>query len=141
MDSLKGQCMRLSQRQAGGRRLLLVEEDPHVIDDLRQLFASRMFECEVALNVETARDILEERRMDAAVVDTETVSGDDDKMRSLLEEMKKIDEEMRIVVFNGSNDKQTQREMRRKGAEGYLSVKSDLNAVARSVRRVLDMKS
>ena len=133
--------MRLSQRQAGGSRLLLVEQDPHVIDELRDHFAGPMFECEVALNMETAWQVLDERKMDAVVVDAADESVDIEEIPDLISRLKEKDEEMSIVIFNGVSDKPTQRKMRRLGADGYLSEKSDLNAVVRSVGRVLDIES
>jgi DNA-binding NtrC family response regulator len=132
--------MRLSRRQAGGSRLLLVEQDPHVIDELRDHFGGPMFECEVALNIETAWQVLDERRMDAIVVDVENESIEIEDIPDLIPKLKEKDEEMNVVIFNGVSDKPTQRKMRRLGADGYLSVKSDLNAVVRSVRRVLGME-
>ena len=132
--------MRLSDRQAGGRRLLLVEEDPHIIDELRDLFASRLFECEVALSVETALQILNERRMDCIVIDAAVDAIPSSAVPPLIKRLRERDEEMHIVVFNGISRKATQRKMRRLGADGYLSKKSDLAAVARSVRRVLGME-
>ena len=132
--------MRLSDRQAGGSRLLLVEQDPHVIDELRDLFAGRLYECEVALNVETAFTILQERQMDVAVVDANEESIPESGIGELIDRFKELDPEMNIVIFNGTADKSVQRKMRRRGADGYLSEKSDIKAVARSTRRVLGME-
>lgn len=133
--------MRLSQRQAGGSRLLLVEQDPHVIDELRDHFSGPMFECEVALNIDTAWQVLKERQMDAIVIDAADESIDMDDIPEIIPELKEEDEEMKVVIFNGISNKKNQRKMRRLGADGYLSQKSDLSAVVRSVRRVLDLET
>ncbi len=132
--------MRLSQRQAGGSRLLLVEQDPHIIDELRDQFSGPMFECEVALNIDTAWQVLEERQMDAIVIDAADESIDMDDIPEIIPKLKDADEEMKVVIFNGVSNKKNQRKMRRLGADGYLSEKSDLSAVVRSVRRVLDLE-
>lgn len=132
--------MRLSQRQAGGSRLLLVEQDPHVIDELRDHFGGPMFECEVALNMETAWQVLQERKMDATIIDAADESVDMDDIPDIIPKLKEQNEEMKIVIFNGVSNKKNQRKMRRLGADGYLSDKSDLSAVVRSVRRVLDQE-
>ena len=99
-----------------------------------------MFECEVALNMETAWQVLDERRMDVIVVDAEDESIDIEDIPDLIPRLKEKDEEMKVVIFNGVSDKKTQRKMRRLGADGYLSEKSDLSAVVRSVRRVVGLK-
>lgn len=132
--------MRLSQRQAGGSRLLIVEQDPHVIDELRDHFSGPMFECEVALNMETAWQVLDERKMDVIVVDAQSESVDVEEIPQLIPKLNEKDEDMKIVIFNGISDKKHQRRMRRRGADGYLSEKSDLGAVVRSVRRVVGLK-
>jgi DNA-binding NarL/FixJ family response regulator len=100
-----------------------------------------MFECEVALNMDTAWQVLDERRMDAILVDAAGESVEIEDIPDLIPKLKEKDEEMKIVIFNGVSDKRTQRKMRRLGADGYLSEKSDLNAVVRSVRRVLNLET
>jgi len=118
-------------------RLLLVEQRPHVIDELRDLFPSPEFECEVAMNVETAFDILTERRMDGVVLDAGNDSIPRGGVSGLISRFKEADKGMKVVIFNGVGRKATQRKLRRLGADGYLSKKSDLNAVSRSVRNAL----
>ena len=130
--------MAASPRRRAGSRLLFVEQDPHMIDTLRDLFTQRAFECEVALSIETAEAILAERRMNMVVVDATTDPLPRGGIPSLIQRLRAADGEMRIVVFNGVGRKATQRRMRRLGADGYLSKKSDLNAVARSVYRIMD---
>ena len=130
--------METSPRPRAGSRLLFVEQDPHVIDTLRDMFSRCAFECEVALSVETAEVILAERRMNVIVVDATTDPLPRGGIPSLIQRLRAADGEMKIVVFNGVGRKATQRRMRRLGADGYLSKKSDLNAVSRSVYRIMN---
>ncbi len=116
------------------RRLLLVEEDRHNIDELRDAFAQQGYECEVALDLETARNILQERMMDLAVVNADLAGFDSE---AIIEEFKGDRPEMSLVVYNGVRDRTEQRRFRRMGADSYLSEASDLKAVVRSVVNVL----
>lgn len=63
------------------------------------------------------------------------VSIDSDE--KLIGELKAIDPDMALVIFNGTKKKALQRKLRRLGAHGYLSEASDLPAVVRTVQRVL----
>ena len=117
-------------------RLLIVEDARHVIDELRDAFAEGQLECEVVLDVQTARDILGERHMDIAVIDARIVPGGAKGIPELIGQFRALAPLVRIVVFNGVTSQLVQRRMRRLGAAGYLSQKSDIRAVIRSVRKV-----
>lgn len=129
--------MGVSAHESSRLRLLVVENARHIIDELRDAFAGGRSECEVALDIQTARAILAERRMDAIIVDARTVSAGRSRISDLIKQFKALDASMKIVIFNGGTSTLTQRRLRRLGADGYLSRKSDLKAVERSVRRVL----
>jgi ActR/RegA family two-component response regulator len=116
------------------QRLLLVEEDRHAIDDLRDQFIEEGYECEVALDIDTARSILQGRLMDVSVINLALVMASD---TNLVEELKGYNPEMRVVLYNGTADKTEQRKLRRMGADSYLSESSDLNAVVRAAHRLL----
>ena len=119
------------------RRLLLVEDDRHAIDELRDMLSEKGFECEVALGLETAQEILSERRMDAVIANAKCEQLPSGGVRGLIGSLRKLAPSAKIVIFNGVTSKVLQRRLRRLGADGYLSERSDLRAVARSVERVL----
>ena len=127
--------MSVFREESVTQRLLLVEGDRHAIDDLRDQFGTEGFECEVALDIETARTILQERLMDVAVINLSLVVADED---ALIAELKGYNPEMHLVLYNGKADKADQRRLRRMGADSYLSEASDLNAVARAAHRLLE---
>jgi DNA-binding response OmpR family regulator len=119
------------------RRLLLVEDDRHTIDELRDLFTERGYECEVALDLATARNILTERMMDMTVINASLPGVNDEE---LVRELRARDSAMALVFYNGSKDKTRQRKLRSMGAESYLSNASDLRAVGRAVVKALSVR-
>jgi len=130
--------MRLSPRRRRPFRLVLLEDKPKWIEQLQERFTPPEFECEVALTVKTARDIIAERHMDALVVDAAVESIPRGGLGALVEEMKAAAPHTKVIVFNGATAKAMQRRVRRLGADGYLSKRSDLKALERSVRRIMD---
>jgi len=112
------------------RRLLLVEEDRHSIDELRDLFTERGYECEGALDLATARSILNDRMMDLTAVNAALPGVNDEE---IIREFHERDRTMSLVVYNGTSDKARQRKLRSMGADSYLSKAGDLKAVAKAV--------
>ncbi len=123
-----------SREEVVQRRLLLVEEDRHSIDALRDVFSDWGLECEVTLEMDTARNILLNRMMDVVVVNA-ALSGL--KEETLIKELRAGSAEMLIVVYNGTTNRARQRRLRRLGADSYLSKTSDLNAVVRAVQKLM----
>ncbi len=118
-------------------RLLIVEADRHNLDDLRQAFMQEGHECEVALELDTALDILDVRRMHIAVVNTDLPAQEDEELVDMLKERAP---KLRLVLYNGTTERARQRRLRRRGADAYLSEKSDIPAVIRAVERVIETK-
>jgi DNA-binding response OmpR family regulator len=52
------------------RRVLIIESDRRTVDELQERFERHGLEAEVALSASVGIDILAERRMDAAVVES-----------------------------------------------------------------------
>lgn len=127
--------MALTKVRGMAPRVLIIVSDRRQIEELRNHFSGLGVECEVALDLETARVVLDERRMDLVIVD---VSLPDIKSEPVIKELKDQDCDMKLVLFNGVKEKSEQRRMRRMGADSYLSEASDLNAVVRAVERNLE---
>lgn len=116
-------------------RLLIVEEDRRSYDELRGALMELGYECEVALDMETARTVIGERRMGMAVVNVQMAEKPEEE---LIREFKEASPGIRLVFYNGTTDKTRQRRLRRVGADSYLSTASDLGAVVRAVERVFN---
>ncbi len=125
--------MRAFGRGGARGRLLIVEDDRHSYDELRSELMERGYECEVALDMATARSVLAERRMDMAVVNVQIPETSEE---GVLAELAEYNPQMQVVFYNGSTEKAHQRRLRRCGAASYLSTASDLGAVVRAVERV-----
>ena len=125
--------MAFSREEVVVRRLLLLEDQRHNIDELRDAFADEGYECEVALDFATARYILNERMMDLAVVNTDLVDMPDER---LIREMKSHNPAMFLVIYNGKAAKPRQRKLRRLGADSYLSKASDASNIIRAVHNL-----
>ena len=119
---------------AAHRRMLIVDEDRHNYDDIRDHFLDIGYECEVALDQDTALDILGERQMDLIALNAE-MSEDDEQM---IERFKEACPGAGLVVYNGTCEKTEQRRLRRVGADSYMSEASDLSAVIRAIERVMN---
>jgi len=117
------------------RRLLVLEENRHSIDELRDAFTQEGYECEVALDLATARTVLGGRLMDAAVINVSLTGINDEEV---IREFKSLNRAMSLVVYNGVKDRARQRRMRALGADSYLSAPSDLKAVEKAVKKVLE---
>ncbi len=118
-------------------RLLIVENDRHSFDELRAAFAEEGLECEVALDLETALSILDERHMDLAVVNAQLAEGDDE---GLIESLHGKCPGLRLVLYEGTAERARRRRLRRMGADSYLTTASDLGAVVRAATRVMREK-
>jgi len=127
------------KRKQAHVRLLLIEHAPHVIDELREMFDGPEFDCEVALSVKCAFEILQERRMDAVIVDADFDGASGGSIGAVIRRLKEKDPALKVVIFNGVTPKAAQRRLRRMGADGYLSKKSDTEAISKSVRRVVGL--
>jgi DNA-binding response OmpR family regulator len=127
-----------SREEVVVRRLLLIEDQRHNIDDLRDAFAEEGYECEVALDFATARYILGERLMDLAVVNSNLADMPDER---LIRELKTSNPDMVVVIYNGTATKVRQRKLRRLGADSYLSKASDVATIIRSVHNLTARRS
>jgi len=129
--------MKVVGQSARRYRLLIVETDRHSFDEMRQAFVQQGHECEVALDMETALNILDERRMHIAVINTELAECEDEELVDMLQERAPG---IRLALYNGTSDRARQRRLRRRGAESYLSVDRGIRAVVRAVQHIIDEK-
>lgn len=120
-------------------RILLVGSDVCKINRIKDHLNASAVECELVIDMPTAMKILARRSMDVMVIDSMLESSDKQRMSRLLEGLKSSHRDVRIVIFNGVSDRTLQRQIRRRGADGYLSSKNSMKSVAGSVKRLLGL--
>lgn len=115
-------------------RILIVADVRETVDDLRDAFESNGYEAEVALNNKVASTILEERRMDLAIVSSKVqdISGIE-----ILKNLRTIDPRIPIVLIHGSNSKRTKALVKKAGAQGYITNPIEGNLLLDTVKRLL----
>jgi len=121
-------------QRPGQRRLLLLESDRRSFDELREALMRKGYECEVALDLETARRIVAERRMAAAALNVQVAAIPEE---DLIAELRQRWPGMRLILYNGTAEKTRKRRLRRAGADSYLGPGADPAAVVRAIERVL----
>ncbi|MHC4182217.1 MAG: response regulator [Planctomycetota bacterium] len=119
-------------------RILIVADARETVDDLRDVFESNGYEAEVALNNKVASAILEERKMDLAIVGfkVQDISGID-----ILKSLRTIDPRIPIVLIHGGNSKRTKTLVKKAGAQGYIPNPIEGNSLLNTVKKVLTSRT
>ncbi|MFQ5715281.1 MAG: response regulator [Candidatus Scalinduaceae bacterium] len=115
-------------------RILIVADVRETVDKLRDFFESNGYEAEVALNNKVASAILEERRMDLAIVGfkVQDISGIE-----ILKSLRTIDPRIPVVLIHGSDSKRTKALIKKAGAQGYIPNPIEGNSLLNIVKRIL----
>jgi len=119
-------------------RILIVADVRETVDNLRDFFESNGYEAEVALNNKVASTILEERKMDLAIVGfkVQDISGID-----ILKSLRTIDPRIPVVLIHGGNSKYTKALVKKAGAQGYVPNPIEGNSLLNTVKKVLTAHS
>ena len=119
-------------------RILIVADVRETVDNLRDFFESNGYEAEVALNNKVASTILEERKMDLAIVGfkVQDISGID-----ILKSLRTIDPRIPIVLIHGGNSKYTKALVKKAGAQGYVPNPIEGNSLLNTVKKVLTSRT
>ena len=119
-------------------RILIVADIRETVDNLRDFFESNGYEAEVALNNKVASAILEERRMDLAIVGfkVQDISGIE-----ILKNLRTIDPRIPIVLIHGTDSKRTKALIKKAGAQGYIPNPIEGNSLLNTVKRILTSRS
>ncbi len=115
-------------------RILIIADAREIVDELRDFFELNGFETEVALNAKVAFAILEERRMDLAIIGfkVQDIPGLD-----VLENVRGIDPFLPAIIIHGSNSKKIKSVIIKAGAQGYIPEPIEWDPFLRKVRKVL----
>src|SRR5574341_1010196 len=98
-------------------RILIIEDERQTVDTLRDLFEQHGYETEVALNFKVAMTILQERKMDLAIVNTtvQETSG-----LEILNEIKKLNANLPIIVISDQKSKRIESTFIKAGANIFM---------------------
>ena len=115
-------------------RILIIADARETVDELRDFFELNGFETEVALNAKVAFAILEERRMDLAIIGfmVQDIPGLD-----VLANVRGIDPFIPAVIINGSNSKKIKSMIIKAGAQEYIPKPIEWDPFLNKVRKVL----
>lgn len=117
-------------------RILIVADVRETVDELRDFFELHGYETEVALNSKVALAILEERRMDLAII------GFKAQETSGIEILKKVRGTapfIPVIVIHGNNSKRMKTLAKKAGAQEYITMPIDSNSFLRSVKKFLPL--
>ena len=115
-------------------RILIIADARETVDELRDFFELNGFETEVALNAKVAFAILEERRMDLAIIGFKV---QDTPGLEVLADVRDIDPFIPAVIINGSNSKKIKSMIVKAGAQGYIPKPIEWDPFLKKVRKVL----
>ncbi len=115
-------------------RILIIADARETVDELRDFFELNGFETEVALNAKVAFAILEERRMDLAIIGFKV---QDTPGLEVLADVRDIDPFIPAVIINGSNSKKIKSMILKAGAQGYIPKPIEWDPFLKKVRKVL----
>ena len=115
-------------------RILIISDARETVDELRDCFELNGFEAEVALNVKVALAILEERRMDLAIIGFKV---QDTPGLEVLEKARAIDPFIPAIIIHGSNSKRIKSMIKKAGAQEYIPKPIEWDSFLRKVEKVL----
>ncbi|MGR3304355.1 MAG: response regulator [Candidatus Scalindua sp.] len=115
-------------------RILIIADARDTVDELRDFFELNGFETEVALNAKVAFAILEERRMDLAIIGFKV---QDMPGLEVLENVRGIDPFIPVIIIHGSDSKKIKSMMIKAGAQGYIPQPIEWDPFLNKVRKVL----
>ncbi len=115
-------------------RILIIADARETVDELRDFFELNGFETEVALNAKVAFAILEERKMDLAIIGfkVQDIPG-----LEVLADVRGIDPVIPAIIIHGSNSKKIKSMIMKAGAQGYIPKPIEWEPFLNKVRKVL----
>lgn len=118
-------------------RILIVEDERQIVDELRDLFEQYGYETEVALNKQVALTILQERSMDIAIISTmvQTVPGTE-----ILYELRKLNAKLPVIMISNQKLKRTESSSIKAGASVFISKPLDHTTVLQTIENLLETR-
>lgn len=115
-------------------RILIVADTRETVDDLRDFFEENGYETEVALNSKVALAILEERRMDLAIIGfvVQDISGIE-----ILKNLRAMDPFIPVVLIQGDDTKRIKTLVKKAGAQEHIPEPIDKISFLQTVKKIL----
>jgi DNA-binding NtrC family response regulator len=127
------------------RRILIVDDQPHVLGVLRELVASYRheypYEITTTQNVDDALGLVQRERFDLILLDMVMPGIGDPMLRrqglDVLTLIVDLGVTARVIMMSGDRDSRKEAEALNQGAFGYLHKPFDLHELERSVLRAM----
>ena len=115
-------------------RILIIADAWETVDELRVFFELHGFETEVALNIKVALAILQERRMDLAIISfkVQDISGIE-----ILANVRAVDPFIPAIVIPGSNSKRIESMIKKADVQAYIPKPIESDSFLHKVKKVL----
>ncbi|TVM00554.1 MAG: hypothetical protein CV087_13195 [Candidatus Brocadia sp. WS118] len=115
-------------------RILIVEDERQTVDTLRDLFEQNGYETEVALSKQVALTILQERKMDIAIISTtvQEISGVE-----ILYEIRKIIPNIPVIVVGNQKSKRIESSFMKAGTNIFVVKPLEPTFVLQTIENLL----
>lgn len=118
----------------GATRILIIADAWETVDGLRDFFELHGFETEVALNIKVSLEILEERRMDLAIIafKVQDISNVD-----VLAKVRAVDPFIPAMLIHGSNSKRIKSMFKKADIQAFIPKPIEWDSFLNKVKKVL----
>ncbi|HHT9120181.1 MAG TPA: response regulator [Candidatus Hypogeohydataceae bacterium YC41] len=113
-------------------RILIIEESRQIVDELRDNLELAGFETEVALNFQVAYAILEERKMNLAIV------GSSFQEINTIRKLCELDNTLPIIFLSEQKSKRYQSTLIKAGASAILELPLDKDQVIEKIEKLVE---
>ncbi len=115
-------------------RILIIADAWETVDGLRDFFESHGFEAEVALNIKVSLAILEERKMDLAIIG---FKDQDTLCVEVLAKVRAIDPFIPAILIHGINSKRIKSMLEKADVQAYIPKPIEWDSFLHKVKKVL----
>lgn len=118
-------------------RILIVEDERQTVDTLRDVFELYGYETEVALNRQVALAILQERKMDVAIL---SATAQDNADIGFLHEIRKLCAGLLIIMVSDQKLKRMESSSMKAGANFFLTKPIDVSNILQTIGNLLESR-
>jgi DNA-binding NtrC family response regulator len=115
-------------------RILIIEDERQTVDELRDHLELHGFETEVALSGPVGTSVVEERKMDLAIIGTKV---QDMEGLELLRRLKKLDPGLKAVIITDQKSKRYHASLVKAGADGVISLPVNKDGALELIEEIL----